>query len=444
MRWWNRYNFPYSNFHDLNLDWIIREMDRLIKEWEILKEEWEQMKIEWVEFQERMERLWEEFKALMEAAWEAYQEQMNAAWEAYKAQMNEEWAEYQEAMNQAWNDYKNELNQEWSTYQQNMNNAWNTYQTAMNQWKDSVDQDIQDKFDEIDAKCAECMQTITDALNDLNQQWLDFKEYVETYLENLDVESIITPIVIQWLEDNNMLFFVTPEQYGAVGDGVNDDTDAFRQCLQQAVAKKLPVYLYPHKTYYFPADEPQPGSIVTKIVNIPANVVVYGNNATLNGPLLQCSGNNVVENLTLTKIDGVNSSGQLNLGTLGSDYTQGNYISNVKCFELLAIGEQRLNNITTSYISHRRASGVYDNIIMIENNEQSSNLISLNYIENINLNNITTRNMNTFRLNISKLGAPAGESRYLTIQSDIDQTKINNVDDDEVIIRLANYTTLTN
>ena len=44
------------------------------------------------------------------------------------------------------------------------------------------------------------------------------------------------------------LGFVTPEMFGAVGDGVTDDTDAVNACLQYAVTNNLSVYI-PEKTY---------------------------------------------------------------------------------------------------------------------------------------------------------------------------------------------------
>lgn len=54
----------------------------------------------------------------------------------------------------------------------------------------------------------------------------------------------------QWVDtstkESNPIF-ITPEQYGAVGDGTTDDTEAFRQ----AIETELPIICMPGKNYYF-------------------------------------------------------------------------------------------------------------------------------------------------------------------------------------------------
>ncbi len=32
--------FPYTNFHDMNMDWILQKMKELLKEWETFETEW--------------------------------------------------------------------------------------------------------------------------------------------------------------------------------------------------------------------------------------------------------------------------------------------------------------------------------------------------------------------------------------------------------------------
>ena len=296
MRWFNRYNFPYSNFHDLNLDWIIKEMNRLIEEWEQVKAEWEQMKIDWVEFQAEMQRLWDE-----------YQELMNAAWEAYKAN----------------------LNQEWATYQTNLNNAWSAFQAAMNEWKDAVDQDIQDKFDEIDTKCAECLARVQAALDNLNNVLEEVQQQVTDYLENLPYQTIIHDTTIEWLDEHGVPIttnFLTPEEYGAVGDGVTNDNAAFNQLMRDAQSQNKPVMLAPGKTYLVDA------------IYLRRGVELYGNNSTIdcnNGPV-KMSANSIIKDVKFENNSHI---------IAGTDGASNVVLDNVKCGAIQLVGNSSETNL---------------------------------------------------------------------------------------------------
>lgn len=65
--------------------------------------------------------------------------------------------------------------------------------------------------------------------------------------------------------ENGTLGFVTPEMFGAIGDGVNDDTNAFIECLNYKN-----IQLYGSKTY-----------LIDGVLQISDNTILNGNNATL-------------------------------------------------------------------------------------------------------------------------------------------------------------------
>ena len=64
--------------------------------------------------------------------------------------------------------------------------------------------------------------------------------------------------------------FVTPEQFGAVGDGITDDTQAIDTALTTAINKKIPIK-FAHKTY------------LVNSFRFPNNIIMLGDNATLLG-----------------------------------------------------------------------------------------------------------------------------------------------------------------
>lgn len=339
MRWFNRYNFPYSNFHDLNLDWIIREMNRLIEEWEEVKAEWEQMKLDWAEFQAEMQRLWQE-----------YQDLMNAAWEAYKANLNEEWADYKDEMNQAWADYQADLNAQWLAYQNTLNAAWQAYQDAMNEWKDGVDQDIQDKFDEIDAKCAECQAAVEAAIETLNNLLASVQQQVTDYLNNLPYQSIIHDTTVEWLEEHGVSVSSNvkiPEDYGAVGDGVTDDSEAFEQFMTQDSDKIA--MLLPNRSYKLSSSVGNP---------IVISGTLYGNNATLLGEIA-FNGSVYIKDVNFDNLDISNNN-------YNKEFT------NIKC-----------NSLSINYSDNTKFDG-----LMISGNASQMYFISVNNSSNTKILNL--------------------------------------------------------
>ena len=63
---------------------------------------------------------------------------------------------------------------------------------------------------------------------------------------------------------------ITPEQYGAVGDGVADDTDALKDAIAAASEKKQPLELTSTATYRY-----------CSYINLPDDLTIHGNNAVL-------------------------------------------------------------------------------------------------------------------------------------------------------------------
>lgn len=80
---------------------------------------------------------------------------------------------------------------------------------------------------------------------ELAESFQDLYDFVNEYFKNLDLQEEVDNILNKWLEDGtldlifsriiaerfNYKFSITPEEYGAVGDGVTDDTEAFNKCL---------------------------------------------------------------------------------------------------------------------------------------------------------------------------------------------------------------------
>lgn len=86
-----------------------------------------------------------------------------------------------------------------------------------------------------------------------------------TIIEQINAIGVITSELQDAVE--NRLYYVTPEEYGAVGDGVTDDTQAIQAALNDSLHY---VKFYNNKTY-----------LVTDTLRLPADIVIDLNDSTI-------------------------------------------------------------------------------------------------------------------------------------------------------------------
>lgn len=98
-------------------------------------------------------------------------------------------------------------------------------------------------------KCVAGYAQISDDFNDL-------KEYVNNYFETLDVPEAVQSYIDSLIESGRMdeiieravNVYLTPEMYGAAGDGTTNDYNAFAEMFADAITKKAMVII-PNKRY---------------------------------------------------------------------------------------------------------------------------------------------------------------------------------------------------
>ena len=60
------YQFPGSDFHDLNLDWLLQQMKACLAEWTATKTQWEELSADNASFKTQIEAEWDELKTYVE------------------------------------------------------------------------------------------------------------------------------------------------------------------------------------------------------------------------------------------------------------------------------------------------------------------------------------------------------------------------------------------
>lgn len=144
------------------------------------------------------------------------------------------------------------------------------------------------------AKLAGFTDSMVDTVNDQYAIIEDMQEKLPELVDEATIE-----LLTSWINDGTLkgllgMYYVTPEQYGAKGDGETDDTDAF----QAACNSGYTVRMFSDSTY-----------LLNGSVALTANTYIEGNNATVNisgdanyGLLLQ--GNNIkIANLNIIGAD---------------------------------------------------------------------------------------------------------------------------------------------
>lgn len=113
-----------------------------------------------------------------------------------------------------------------------------------------------------------------EAVQDLQGLYIQLNNYVTHYFDNLDVQEEINNKLDEMVENGTFqeiigeyfALYITPEMYGAIGDGETDDTQAFNNALSSLTNGGL-LLLKPNKNYK-----------ITDTINVPANVSIQGIN----------------------------------------------------------------------------------------------------------------------------------------------------------------------
>lgn len=134
------HEYPYTNFHELNADWLVDTMKKLSSEWD---EFHKQLTAEFEEFKNSMNGEWEQFESSLTQAWEKWKAQTTQGLETWKTQTTQDletWkAQTAKELNDSYNAFTTQVNNAISTFKNEINTKVQGQDTKITALENKVD-----------------------------------------------------------------------------------------------------------------------------------------------------------------------------------------------------------------------------------------------------------------------------------------------------------------
>ena len=246
------------------------------------KKQWDILKPQVIELVtnltiETFNKAWEELKpTIIQLSTDTTITQFNRSWEELKPKVielsqtttsnkfDEKWEELRpQIIELAQTTTSNKFDEKWEALQPTLT------ETVNNLAKTQTTTTFNEKWEELKPQVIELAQTTTNTKFD--EKWTELQPTLNTTVENLVNTNLETFKSTLWQEvtKNESFPFLLPENFGAVGDGVTDDSSAFNACIAKANETDKYVLLS-NKTY-----------LISNTLNKMANVNIIGINASI-------------------------------------------------------------------------------------------------------------------------------------------------------------------
>lgn len=157
--------YPYTDFHELNLDWIIERYVTLTEEVNTLKAWMAQHKIEYAEAMDRLEAVENEI--------DTFEQQITAQFNQLKTSLEADFAQQQAELEAALNQVKAEVDTELAQLQEDVAAAIASFETQFKTLETSI-------LNEVEQLKADVRREVSNFYNIMQAN----NEYVFTYVEN--------------------------------------------------------------------------------------------------------------------------------------------------------------------------------------------------------------------------------------------------------------------
>lgn len=211
--------YPYTDFHELNLDWLLETYQEIVDHIKILNDWMAQHKEEYAEAMERLQAVENEI--------DTFEQRVQEEFDRLAEEQAEAFAEQTAKLDLAIQQMKDEVNEEIVKLRKDVNDAIADFQTQFNQLKANVEAEITQLRILINQEIVRLNETL-----EVNNQYI--RQYVEDRIDQfindfptmIDLVPVYNPVrgtttslqqAINDLYDVARVYGLTAEQYDSLG-----------------------------------------------------------------------------------------------------------------------------------------------------------------------------------------------------------------------------------
>ncbi len=211
--------YPYTDFHELNLDWLLETYQEIVDHIRVLNDWMAQHKEEYAEAMERLQAVENEI--------DTFEARVQAEFDRLAEEQAQAFAEQTAKLDLAIQQMKDEVNEEIIKLRKDVNDAIADFQTQFNQLKASVEAEITQLRILINQEIVRLNETL-----EVNNQYI--RQYVEDRIDQfindfptmIDLVPVYNPVrgtttslqqAINDLYDVARVYGLTAEQYDSLG-----------------------------------------------------------------------------------------------------------------------------------------------------------------------------------------------------------------------------------
>lgn len=226
---------PYTNYHELNMDWVLEEMHKAVAAWKESEKYWTNAetafnemqaafdentgyyKVQWPQFQNqihmqmdayegRINNIMDDFKSEMQSKQEAFEAEVSANYAEFTTDTIDEYQKFMTAQQNAYNAFVSTINEQWDTYKETMNTAFHDLTVEEAEARAKLEADVheyvQNWFDSLN---------VQESVNEQLQAYLQSDE-AKAYIATIITDEVLAPIneAINTLQGRGNYLFYAP------------------------------------------------------------------------------------------------------------------------------------------------------------------------------------------------------------------------------------------
>lgn len=198
---------PYTNYHDLNLDWVLSEMRKAV-------ESYKQSETYWTAAKEEFEKLTETVNT-MTVTWEEFKNSVQEDQGAFKEEITNQQNEFQSSITDRQTAFEGEITDRQNSYEFNLTIKNDAFQDQITSQQTSYETDLTGKFENLVRTEAEARETLEADVHKYVEDWFTnvdapvyVKEQAQAYLQSPEGQEMLNAVLTDYLSAVHVAFLV--------------------------------------------------------------------------------------------------------------------------------------------------------------------------------------------------------------------------------------------